>query len=133
MRITRAFLLGLVIAGLSACAYYDDYGYGYNPARYGDYLYSGSDYGYPGDPGWVGGSGGDLLDPWLALTQEGREIVALGFDGDDDARITEETAWRANSWFRRYADTDDDLRLTDEEIRLALVQGSRERPWMDRY
>ena len=136
----RAIALLLAVGGLSACAYHDDYayrygsGYGGYDAPYGDYRYDGDDYAY-GDRDYdsLGGSGADIRDPWLALTPEGREIVAMGFDGDDDGRITEDTAYRANVWFRRYADTDDDLRLTDAEIRLALVQGALYRPWEGGY
>ena len=39
--------------------------------------------------------------------------------------ISEATADRANIWFRRYADTNRDLVLTDPEIRIALVTASR--------
>lgn len=127
----RAVALLLAVGGLAACAYQDRYDYGYSD-RYDDYSYDGDDYadgaGYYDS---LGGSGEDVLDPWLVLTPEGRDIVATGFGGD--GRLTEETAHRANIWFRRYADTDDDLRLTDEEIRLALVQGSRDRPWTGGY
>ncbi len=140
---SRALALWLAVAGLSACTYYDDYAYGpgyYGDqvgwdsfGRYGDYRYAGDYY----DPGrWQGreaylsGPGVERLDPWLAVTREGRDIVLLGFDTDDDGQITPVTADRANVWFRRYADTDEDLRLTDPEIRMALVQGSRDRPWM---
>lgn len=99
---------GMAVLGLSACAtWYDDYGY-----DYGDYRYHGEDYS----------GSGDILDPWLADTDEGRAIVALGFAGATDPA----TAHRANIWFRRYADSDRDMRLTDPEIRLALVQASRE-------
>ena len=123
-RHTIAALLTLAL-GVSACAYYDDYGYG---PRYGDYRYEG--------PGWtgerwaerIGGPGGPILDPWLATTPEGREIVTLGFDDNDNGRISEETAHRANIWFRRYADGNRDMRLTDAEIRIALVQAARSGP-----
>ena len=94
-------------ACLSACATYGDYGY------HDDYYYGGADYAWGGE---------QALDPWLAETDEGREIVALRFDGARDPQAAQE----ANIWFRRYADTDNDLRLTDAEIRLALVQASRD-------
>ena len=93
---------------LSACATYGDYGY------HDNYYYGGDDY--------ASGGGEDRLDPWLAETDEGRRIVALGFDGARDPG----TAQEANIWFRRYADSNDDMRLTDPEIRLALVQASRD-------
>ncbi len=111
---TMAGLLALAL-GVTACAYYDDYG---ASRAFGDYRYAGSAYGLRGD---------DILDPWLALTPEGRDIVRLGFARESDGPLDVETAERANTWFRRYADTDRDLRLTDEEIRVALVQGSRAR------
>lgn len=110
--------------GIAGCATYydDDRGYG----RYGGYAYDGRDYQRIGnDCGAFGGSGGDRLDPWLACTQEGRQIVRTRFDGDDDARIGARTADEANIWFRRHADTDRDMRLTDPEIRAALVNVSR--------
>ena len=122
-------LLALAL-GVSACAYLDDYGYGAPGASlYGDYMYAGAAY----DRGaWdegnmrLDGPGAHTLDPWLALTSEGRDILALGFNASPDGTISEETAERANVWFRRYADRDRDLRLTDEEIRVALAHASKE-------
>jgi hypothetical protein len=35
--------------------------------------------------------------------------------------ISAETADRINIWFRRYADTNHDMTITDPEIRTALV------------
>ena len=144
MRTTRVIALLAAATALSACTSYDDYAYGpgyygYGDrvgwddfGRYGDYRYDG-DYYEPAlrqeREAYLSGVGVEQLDPWLALTPEGRDIVTLGFDTDDDGRIAKDTAERANVWFRRYADTDDDLRLTDPEIRVALVQGSRDRPW----
>lgn len=100
--------------GVTSCAYYDDYGQAAH--GYGDYRYQGERFS---------GRGAGMLDPWLVSTPEGRDIVMLGF-GDDAGGISEEKADRANIWFRRYADTDRDLRLTDEEIRIALVQASQQ-------
>lgn len=131
MRRTAITALLALALGVSACAYYDDYGLGYDPAtaaRYGSYSYDGATYG---SGGWdeqmmrVQGPGARMLDPWLALTAEGRDILALGFSADRSGYISEELADRANGWFRRYADSNRDMRLTDEEIRLALVQASR--------
>lgn len=113
--------------GVSACAYYDDYAAGYGPpagSRFGDYTYAGSAYDRSA---WnegvmrLDGSGAQALDPWLALTSEGRDILAAGFNAGPDGYISEETAERANNWFRRYADQNRDMRLTDEEIRTALA------------
>jgi hypothetical protein len=126
-----AALLTLALS-VTACAYYGDYGYGrgdgYERARdYGGYRYGGREFGYDRREGRLTGSGADNLDPWLASTREGQAIVSMGFDIDGDGRIGEDGAHRANIWFRRYADTDRNLELTDEEIRVALVQASRER------
>jgi hypothetical protein len=111
--------------GMAACAtYYDDRG-GYGRG-YGDYAYQGSDYDRLGnDCGFFGGSGGRALDPWLACTDEGRGIVRRGFDSDGDRRVSSRTAERANIWFRRHADTNRDMRLTDPEVRAALVNAER--------
>ncbi|MFN3387659.1 MAG: hypothetical protein ACK40O_01915 [Allosphingosinicella sp.] len=124
-RLAVATLFGAAL-GVAGCAtYYDDdrYGGGYG---YGDYAYDGRDYQRIGNEcGAFGGSGGHRLDPWLACTQEGRQIVRMRFDGDDDGRIGARTADDANIWFRRHADTNRDMRLTDPEIRAALVNVSR--------
>jgi hypothetical protein len=122
--------LFMVAAGVSACAVYDDYAYGrgYHGHRYGDYQYNGDAYaGWSRAPEAFSGNGAPLLDPWLAQTEEGRAVVGMGFDEGRRGRISAETAHRANSWFRRYADQDRDMRLTDEEIRLALVQAGGRR------
>lgn len=121
----RKAAIGILFAaalGTGACAtYYDDYGRGR-----GGYDYVGRDYDRPGnDCGFFRGSGGARLDPWLACTREGQGIVRRGFDRDGDRRIGAATAERANIWFRRHADTDRDLRLTDPEVRAALVNGER--------
>jgi hypothetical protein len=110
--------------GVSACAYYDDYAY-----RYGGYRYDGAAY----DRGrWdksamrLQGPGAQILDPWLALTAEGRDIVALGFRAGETGFVSAEMADRANVWFRRYADSNRDMRLTDDEIRVALAHSALE-------
>jgi hypothetical protein len=126
----RAIIAALFTAavGVSACAYYDDYGYGYHGHRYGDYRYDGERFaGWSRAPDAFSGGGAALLDPWLAQTKEGRTVVSLGFDEGRRGHISAETAHRANAWFRRYADQDRDLRLTDQEIRLALVQAAGRR------
>lgn len=110
--------------GLAGCATWDD---GYGPA-YGDYRYDGRDWSGPRErhAGPLTGPGLAVLDPWLRETREGRDIVTLGFADAAQGFVSVEVAHRANIWFRRYADTDRDLCLTDPEIRVALVQASRE-------
>ena len=106
-------------AALAGCATYDDdYGHG----RRSDYRYAGSDYDRLGnDCGTFRGSGGHLLDPWLACTGEGEDLVRARFDRGHNGSISRKTADRANIWFRRHADTDRNMRLTDPEIKAALV------------
>lgn len=67
------------------------------------------------------GPGVEILDRWLAETREGRAIVTVGFADAATGEVSEDVAHRANIWFRRYADSDRDMRITDEEIRVALV------------
>jgi len=69
----------------------------------------------------VGGQGASNLDPWLAATDEGRQWVLQRYDRRGDGRVNGRTARRANNDFRVWADSDRDLRLTDEEIRTALA------------
>lgn len=128
------FLRGMALvaaASLAGCAtHYDRYGYrdwyGGGPAYHGD-DYQARDHQYgpiaAGMP-FFRGDGASVLDPWLAFTPEGRDIVSRGFHSRD-GRISMKTAHRANIWFRRYADTNNDLALTDPEIRTALVQAAR--------
>jgi hypothetical protein len=125
----RAAGIGVLFAaglGVAACATYYDEGYGRGPrGGYGGYDYSGGAYDRLGnDCRFFRGSGGRRLDPWLACTDEGREVVRR-FDQDRDRRIGRATADRANIWFRRHADTNRDMRLTDAEIRTALVNAAR--------
>ena len=107
---------------VTGCATYDrDYG-----DRGGDFDYAGSDYDRLGnDCGTFGGPGGDMLDPWLACTGEGEDLVRALFGVGRAGRVDEETADRANIWFRRHADTNRDMRLTDPEIKAALVNHVR--------
>jgi hypothetical protein len=131
MRRPAIMALLAVAIGVSACAYYDDYGAGYGPpgaSLRGDYMYAGTGFARGAwDEGSMrlGGPGAEILDPWLALTSEGRDILVRGFNAGPDGAISEDMADRANVWFRRYADSDRDMRLTDEEIRLALAHASR--------
>ena len=126
MRKAATLLLLAAAFGVAGCETYDDDGYRGRGDRYGGYDYVGSDYERLGnDCDAFGGEGGDMLDPWLACTHEGRDLVRALFDRD--GRIDSETADRANIWFRRYADHDRDLCLTDPEIRAALVTHARHR------
>ncbi|HEY0164489.1 MAG TPA: hypothetical protein VGB39_03855 [Sphingomicrobium sp.] len=107
MRRLAVPLLCLLSLAATACAY----------DRYGRYGYD--DYGYHGDQ-WSGRFGGDLsrLDPWLEDTEEGRVIVARSLGG----RFHPAAVRDLNIRFRFFADTNRDRRLTDREIRLALVR-----------
>lgn len=105
----RLTLSMLCLLAVSACAH-DRYGYGPPPP-----------YGYEGDD-YAGRDLGDLFrpDPWLEETREGQAILSRHLD-----RGGHPEAIRAlNIRFRHFADTDRDMRLTDQEIRLALVRCS---------
>jgi hypothetical protein len=124
----KAAILVLLAAGfgVAGCQTYDDHGY--RDGRYGGYDYVGSDYERLGnDCGAFGGEGGEMLDPWLACTDEGRDLVRTLFARRRGGRVDADTADEANIWFRRYADHDRDLCLTDPEIRAALVTHARHR------
>lgn len=121
----RALVVAVTALAASACTH-DPYGSlgRYNDGSYGA-RYSGSAWSGPRDalaglP--LEGPGASVLDPWLLETAEGQTIVAAGFRDAQSGFIDEETAHRINIWFRRYADTNRDMQLTDPEIRLALVQ-----------
>lgn len=123
----RRAILSLLTGGAAlasgGCAS-DDlyYPYGYGAAPYGDYAYAGQTWRerrpYEGE---LVGPGVEKLDPWLSETPEGRAIVTLGFQDAARGEVSDETADRANIWFRFYADGDRDMRITDPEIRTALV------------
>ena len=104
-----------------ACAY-DDYQYARGPHP-GAHAYAGSEWRAPREPyrGELSGPGVAILDNWLKETREGRAIVTLGFSDAAQGVVSEDVAHRANVWFRRYADRDGDMRITDPEIRTALV------------
>ena len=87
MRKSSVALLAAVL-GLAGCATYDkDDGHG----RRGDYRYAGSDYDRLGnDCGTFRGSGGALLDPWLACPAKARLWSAPG----STAATTEASAGR---------------------------------------
>jgi hypothetical protein len=120
----RGIIACLFVAavGVNACAVYDDYAVAHAGAGYGPYGYQGRAYGHYNGPAFFTGSGAAALDPWLAETPEGRQFVSTRFDARRDGRISAETAHHANIWFRRYADVNRDMKLTDQEIRLALTQ-----------
>ena len=120
MRVSFWPAAGAAAIGLSACA---SYGPAHGPpGYYGDYAYMGEAYRHRGaDRGRFFGPGARIIDPWLADTEEGWYIVTRGFRGAHEGYLTEDVAHRANIWFRRYADADNDMRLTDAEIRRALA------------
>ena len=130
----RTILTILALAGVSACAWgYDEHYYapGWTvaappPAP----AYRGRAWAGPRPmrmpfEGALSGPGLAQLDDWLKDTPEGRTIVTLGFGDAANGVISVETADRANIWFRRYADTNRDMTITDPEIRTALVAASR--------
>ena len=116
----RAFLslMGLAALAAGGCAY---------DRHHGRYAYGGSEWAGPRQvyQGELHGPGVAMLDPWLRETREGRAVVTLGFRDAARGFVSEDLAHRANIWFRRYADQDCDLRITDPEIRVALVAASR--------
>ena len=129
MRAAAIVTLFVAALGAAACeTYYDDYGRGSGSygRDYGRYDYVGRDYDRLGnDCGFFAGAGGELLDPWLACVREGQQLVRDRYDRDQDRRIDAETADEANVWFRFHADHNRDMRLTDAEIRAALVNHVR--------
>jgi len=124
MRRSAIVVVLAVALGVTSCAYYDDYAYARHGGGYGGYRYDGVVYDRDR---WdeaamrLQGPGSAMLDPWLALTSEGRDILARGFRAGADGFVSAEMADRANIWFRRYADSNRDMRLTDAEIRVALA------------
>jgi hypothetical protein len=120
-RALKTLTTALAVLGAAGCAggYHGGPGYGLP----GGYAYHGSAWSGERRP-WRGdlhGPGVPLLDPWLKETAEGRAVVTLGFDDAVEGFVSEDVAHRANIWFRRYADEDGDMRVTDPEIRTALV------------
>jgi hypothetical protein len=108
----RLILIPLCLAAVAACTH--------DPYRYGPSGgYGPADYDYAGDD-WGGRDWDDLsrLDPWFEDTREGQAILSRSIDGG----LHPDAVRDLNIRFRRFADTDGDLRLTDEEIRLALVR-----------
>jgi hypothetical protein len=127
----RTFLTILTLAGLSACAWgYDEHYNVPGPGAAPPPSYGGQEWEAPRAvrtpfEGELTGPGLAQLDDWLKDTPEGRAIVTLGFSDAAGGVISAETADRANIWFRRYADTNHDMTITDPEIRTALVAGAR--------
>lgn len=111
--------LAAAAAALGGCATYDNHGSD-------RYRYEGSAWAARQGGGPLRGPGVARLDPWLAETEEGSVIVRAGWGRARDGWVDSETAERANLWFRRYADRDRDLCLTDAEIRAALVWAARD-------
>ena len=114
-RLAFTLLAGGLSALASACTTYDPYAQAL--------PYDGSTWVSTRQP-WLGeltGPGVAVLDPWLRETREGQAVVTLGFNEAIEGVISEPVAQRANAWFRRYADQNCDMRLTDAEIRTALV------------
>jgi hypothetical protein len=116
MRIRPARLVVATAFVLAAACTYDDF-YGGGRAAYAG--------GYYGSQG-VGGTGANDLDPWLRDTPEGQRLVLVRFDHNRNGEIGSDRAGEANRWFRRFADKDRDLKLTDAEIARGLRDlGSR--------
>lgn len=111
------FLASLGAMALGACAHDPWYG------RHGERAYDGEHWRGTRMPyeGELTGPGLAILDPWLLETREGRAIVTMGFMDAAEGFVSEDTAHRVNIWFRRYADENRDMRITDPEIRIALV------------
>lgn len=115
-----ALVMTLATCALSGCMS-GDYRNG-GPER--AYAYDGREWaGEPRRPyeGELHGPGVEILDDWLKETREGQAIVTLGFRDAGEGLVSEDVAHRANVWFRRYADQDRDMTITDPEIRTALV------------
>ena len=131
----RTILTILTLAGVSACAWgYDEHYYAGGPDRlamaaaapaYRGRAWAGPQAVRTPFEGDLSGPGLAQLDDWLKDTPEGRAIVTLGFADAANGVISVETADRANIWFRRYADSNRDMTITDPEIRTALVAASR--------
>jgi hypothetical protein len=114
-RIASILLAGGLTALTGACTTYDPYA---QPLPYDGSAWAASRQPFQGE---LTGPGVAILDPWLRETREGQAVVTLGFNEAIEGVISEPVAQRANAWFRRYADQNCDMRLTDAEIRTALV------------
>ncbi len=116
---TISACISLVLTG--ACTIADrtneDPGFRYAAGRVP--IYVGDD--FEGDQASIGGDGAEWLDPWLSGTVPGQHLVQTRFDRNFNGRIGIDRAGEANRWFRRFADRNGDLRLTDREISWGLV------------
>lgn len=109
----KAIILAAAVTALAASGCATPRGYAYDGG-----AWDGPRRAYDGE---LNGPGVALLDPWLLDTPEGRAVVTLGFSEAANGFVSEDVAHRANIWFRRYADENCDMRVTDPEIRTALV------------
>jgi len=107
------YLVLIAAGGLAACAHDDR---GSDHARIG--FISEPRHAHEGE---LSGPGLAILDDWLKDTREGRVIVTMGWREAGRGFVSEDVAHRANIWFRRYADRNRDMTITDPEIRTALV------------
>ena len=123
MRLNLALGALAAAALLAGCATYGARDGGDDSAYY---RYDGSQWRARHGNGPLSGPGVDRLDPWLAETEEGSVILRAGWRSARRGFVDPRTAERANIWFRRYADSDRDLCLTDAEIRSALVSAARQ-------
>lgn len=124
---TKAFvgkLLSVAITlVLAACASFPSSNQTAKARNFGGYEYAGKAYAAaPRIQGYFAGYGGDLLDPWLVHTAEGRDIVRIAY-ADPRRIVTGHQGRRANRWFREFADTNNDRELTDTEIQAGLIKG----------
>jgi hypothetical protein len=102
---------------------------GFTACTYGDRGSGNARIGFISEPpraheGELSGPGVAILDDWLKNTREGRAIVTMGFAEAHRGLVSEDVAHRANIWFRRYADHNRDMTITDAEIRTALVHAA---------
>jgi hypothetical protein len=115
--------------GVSACAVYDDFAYGraygYHGHRYGDYRYQAATI--------RAGAALPTRSRAAALPcstrgwprrAKARRSSAPASTTAAPGHLGAQSAHRANAWFRRLADQDGDLRLTDQEIRTALLRAA---------
>ena len=123
-------LIGITLF-VTGCAH-DGYGDGRHRygteghQNYGQNYRSGN--GYHGNHGYgerhanrFSGRGARKLDPWLSRTREGQQFVTDHYDVGPRGEISRRDAENANAFFRRWSDTDRNYRLTDAEIRTALI------------